>query len=222
MPISNANFRFLNELSLHNNREWFAEHKHEYEVFHEEVKNLAKDVEVLMNEHDLLAGGRVYRIYRDVRFSKDKTPFKDYWAGSFRRSTALLRGGYYYEIAPGRSFVAGGFFGPNPSDLLHIRKQISQEPEPLWEVLNQREFKQYFGDLKGDAVKTSPKGFSIDDPAIMLIRQKQFVIEHYFTDEEVLSPDFPETINSAFRAMRPFLDYMSEILTTDLNGESIV
>ncbi|WP_421894194.1 DUF2461 domain-containing protein [Marinoscillum sp.] len=222
MPISKANFRFLNELRLHNNREWFADHKHEYGTFHEEVKALAREVEVLMNEHDLLAGGRVYRIYRDVRFSKDKTPYKDYWAGSFRRATALLRGGYYYEIAPGRSFVAGGFFGPNASDLLHIRKQISQDPEPLWEVLNQEDFKQYFGGLKGASVKTSPKGFSIDDPAIALIRQKQFVVEHYFTDAEVLSTDFSQILNDSFRAMRPYLNYMSEILTTDLNGESIV
>ena len=175
-----------------------------------------------MDSHDQLDKSKVYRIYRDVRFSKDKTPYKNHWSGTFGRATHYLRGGYYYQIEPGKSYAAGGFFGPNAQDLLHLRKQISQDADLLREVLKSDEFKNTFGELQGEQVKTAPKGFSKEDPNIDLLRFKQFLVYRHFSDDEVLEPNFINILNDTFKAMRPYFDVMSEYLTTDLNGESIL
>ncbi len=219
-----STFQFLTKLSQNNNRDWFNTHKSEFETSDQEVKSFAGKLLDLMKTHDQIdeSKSRVYRIYKDVRFSKNKTPYKTNRSGSFARATASLRGGYYFCIATEASFVAGGFFGPNPQDLKHIRNQISAEPERLASILSDADFVKIFGTLQGGQVKTTPKGFDKDDPAIELLRYKQFIIRHDFSDGEVLSQDFAERVNETYRAMRPFLDYMSEILTTDLNGTSIL
>lgn len=220
--ITKETFDFLTNLSRNNNREWFDANKPRYQKVYDSFKAFHTELLALMKEHDQIEKGRVYRIYRDVRFSKDKTPYKPYLAGNFKRATHYLRGGYYFQIEPGNSFLAGGFFGPNSQDLLHIRKQLSQFPDPFFEVLENKEFENYFGSLKGEKVKTSPKGFDKEDEAIKLIRHKQFYLEHSFTDEEVLDENFMLGLNNGFQRLRPFFDLMSEILTTDLNGESIL
>jgi uncharacterized protein (TIGR02453 family) len=223
MSLSHT-FQFSEALSKNNSREWFNANKSEYDAADSEVKTFFGDLLQLMKSHDHIDEGksRVYRIYRDVRFSNDKTPFKTNRSGSFTRATKELRGGYYFSIEPGASFVAGGFFGPSPQDLLHIRKQISSEPERLKSILSEASFIKTFGNLQGDQVKTAPKGFDKEDPAIELLRYKQFIIRHSFSDKEILSQDFAQKVNDTFRGMRPFLDYMSEILTTDLNGETLL
>lgn len=222
VKLSRENLAFLKRLSANNNREWFDAHKSDFLLYQEEFKAFHQQVHTLMNTHDQIAKGKVYRIYRDVRFSLDKTPYKNHWSGAFSRATRHLRGGYYYEISPGGSYAAGGFFGPNSQDLLHLRKQISQDPDHLKTVLNSPQFEEHFGELLGEKVKTAPKGFSIDDPAIDLLRHKQFIVEKSFKDEEVLSDDFSISLNNTFQAMRPFFDVMSDFLTTNLNGESLL
>lgn len=222
MSISQKNLQFLQQLSQNNNREWFDAHKPEFQGYQEEFKAFHREVLHCLKGHDDIARNKTFRIYRDVRFSKDKTPFKSHWSGSFNRATEELRGGYYYQIAPERSQVIGGFFGPNPQDLLHLRKQISQDSEPLQEVLESEAFKKSFGSLQGKQVKTAPKGFSKDDPTIELLRFKQFLVYVHFTDEEVMRNDFAEKISDSFKAMRPYFDVMSMYLTTDLNGIPIV
>ncbi|MFY0607406.1 MAG: DUF2461 domain-containing protein [Cyclobacteriaceae bacterium] len=222
MPITNITLSFLQDIADNNNREWFENNKERYLVAQQEMKSFHGSLANLMTSHDQITKGRVYRIYRDVRFSKDKTPYKNNWGGGFQRETHYLRGGYYYQIQPGNSFAAGGFFGPNSQDLLHIRKQIQQEPDRLKELLTGKEFVSTFGELKGEQVKTAPKGFSKDDPAIELLRYKQLYVERHFTDEDVLDPDFGENLSAVFAKMRPYFDYMSEILTTDLNGEELI
>lgn len=222
MPVTQHTLDFLKQLAANNSKEWFSNHRSDYEKSLEEVKEFHSEVRLLMESNDRIENGRVYRIYRDVRFSKDKTPFKSHWAGSYKRATSALRGGYYFQIEPGNSYIAGGFFGPNSQDLLHIRNQISQYPDPLAEIVRSDEFVAYFGKLRGDKVKTAPKGFLKDDPAIDFIRHKQFLVEHRFSDSEVLSGEFAILVDEGFRNMRPFFEYMSEILTTDLNGESLI
>ncbi len=222
MKLTQQNLQFLKALSENNNRIWFEAHKDEFQTYQQEFKAFHGYVKALMEQHDHIGGHKVYRIYRDVRFSDDKTPYKDYWAGSFKRATAQLRGGYYYQVGPDQAMVAGGFFGPNSRDLLHLRNQISQFGEPLLEVLESKAFKNYFGTLEGEKVKTAPRGFSQDDPHIDLIRHKQFLVYRYFTMQDMLKEDFAAQINDTFRAMRPFFDVMSLYLSTDLNGEDLV
>ncbi|WP_293741292.1 DUF2461 domain-containing protein [uncultured Pedobacter sp.] len=220
MPLSS--FEFLRLLKNNNERNWFNDHKMAYQKELGYIESFAQQLLDLMNTHDVIetASGKksLYRIYRDTRFSNDKTPYKTHWSGSFKRAGKQRRGGYYFHIEPGNSFVAGGFFGPSPQDLKLIREQISFDAAPLREILSVESFASFFGALKGEQLKTAPKGFDADHQDIDLLRYKQFLLIHQFTDEEVLSTDFPGYCNQGFKNMRPFFDYMSEILTTDANG----
>jgi uncharacterized protein (TIGR02453 family) len=179
-----------------------------------------------MNKHDVIetpSGKKsLNRIYRDVRFKKDKTPYKTHWGGGLYRAGADRRGSYYYHVGLDHSFVMGGFFGPNSQDLLHFRNQIAMDADPLRSILESKSFKDTFGELQGDQLKTAPKGFEKDHPEIDLLRYKQYIIRHNFTREQVLNPNFPKTLSDTFRKMRPFLDCMTEMITTDLNGIPIV
>ena len=116
----------------------------------------------------------------------------------------------------------GGFFNPNAQDLLHIRNQLSQDGDFLREVIDSKKFKNFFGELGGEQLKTAPRGFEKDHPDIDLLRYKQFIIRHDFTLAEATKSDFPKKMSEAFQKMRPFFDCMTEILTTDLNGISLI
>jgi uncharacterized protein (TIGR02453 family) len=221
--IQKESLTFLTKLSGNNNREWFNEHKDEYLIAHENIENFADALLGEMNRHDNIetpSGKKsLHRIYRDVRFSKDKTPYNTFWGGGFSRATKLLRGGYYFHIAPGNSFAAGGFWGPNADDLARIRQDIDLNYEDWNKILSDKIFINTFGSLKGETLISSPRGYAADHPAIELLRYKQFLLKHEFTDEEVLSKDFVKKINGIYMKMRPFFNYMSEVLTTDINGE---
>ena len=213
---------FLSNLSPNNNRDWFQANKSAYEAAHEEMIAFADRLLSEMNTHDVIETptGRksLYRIYRDVRFSKDKTPYKTHWAGRMKRAGAERRGGYYYKIGLKESYAVGGFFGPNAKDLLHFRNQIALDAEPLRSIIESEAFKNTFGELKGEQLKTAPKGFEKDHPEIDLLRYKQYFIRHDFTRELVLDTRFHKTVSETFKKMRPFLDCMTEMITTDLNG----
>ncbi|MFT6867603.1 MAG: hypothetical protein ACJA08_002446 [Cyclobacteriaceae bacterium] len=219
-------FTFLTQLQQNNNREWFNKNKETYLQSHEEVIAFADDVLSKLKETDQIEtqNGKkgLMRIYRDTRFSNNKTPYKSGWSCSFKRATAALRGGYYFRIEPGNTAVAGGFWGPDPKDLKLIRDQIAAEDDSLRGVLNEPNFKSYFGDMQGEQVKSSPKGFSKDDLAIDLLRYKQFLLVKHFKDEEVLKADFAAKVADGFARMRPFHDYFSYILTHDLNGVTLI
>lgn len=216
---------FLKKIKKNNDRTWFTAHKADYDKAFGELIVFADLVlaELKKNDDIETATGKksLFRIYNDVRFSKDKSPYKINLGGGFRRATALRRGGYYFHIQPGNSFVAGGFWGPSSEDLSHIRQHLAADPEPLTTILKSKAFKKTFGTLQGEQVKTAPRGYTADHPAIDLLRYKQLIIRHDFPDEEVMHPTFHKKAAQAFHDMRPFLDYMSEILTTDLNGISL-
>lgn len=226
MNISKDTFRFLSNLKENNNREWFTEHKPTYEKSRQDVIQLGDFLVSEMNKHDqieTLDGKKsVFRIYKDVRFSKDKSPYKSNFSGYLRRATALLRGGYYYHLEPGNSYVAGGFFSPSSDDLKHIRSHVDSDDSILREVLKSSEFISHFGELLGNKVKSAPRGYAKDHPSIDILRYKSFYVEKHFTDKEVHALDFGQQVIDTFVQFRPFFDAMSEILTTDLNGESIV
>ncbi|MGA9271066.1 MAG: DUF2461 domain-containing protein [Lutimonas sp.] len=223
MDINQNTLQFLSALKKNNNREWFQEHKKSYEAIRSEMKLFYQEVMHRLNQHDEIEKLKMFRIYRDVRFSHDKTPYKPHFAGSFSRSGKRLRGGYYLRIRPGESFLAGGFWAPNKEDLFRIRKEFELDDQEIREILSHKDFKKHFGEeLQGDEVKTAPKGFNREHPAIDLIRKKGFVAVREFSDEEVLSKDFADQVDEAFMALRPYFDYMSDVLTTDLNGVSLI
>lgn len=217
-----SNLTFLNKLKNHNDRDWFNANKEEFQGEQAMVTAFAEALLQDLNTHDVIetpSGAKsVYRIYRDTRFSKDKTPYKTHWSGSFKRSGKHRRGGYYFHIEPGNTFIGGGFWGPNANDLKLIREDFSFDAAPMRKILNDAAFISTFKTLQGEQLKTSPKGFDANDEAIDLLRYKQFLLLREFSDEEVLSPDFLKEAGQTFKNMRPFLDYMSEVLSTDING----
>lgn len=222
VKIQPSNLEFLKLVKKNNNREWFNAHKERYLKEHEDIVTFADALLIEMNKHDVIetpTGKKsLHRIYRDTRFSKEKTPYKTNWSGGFQRATKRRRGGYYFHIEPGNSFVAGGFWGPEPKDLKRIRDEFAYDAAPLRKIMKSKSFINTFGTLQGEQVKTTPKGFDANDPAIDLLRYKQLILVKKFTDKEVLSDTFLKQVNDTFRAMRPFLDHMTEILTTDSNG----
>ncbi|MEO7990911.1 MAG: DUF2461 domain-containing protein [Chryseolinea sp.] len=224
--IEKSTLDFLQKLSKNNNRDWFQVHKAQYLQVQLNVEHFLDALIAKMNVHDQLetASGKkgLYRIYNDVRFSKDKAPYNPRFAGYLRRVKPMLRGGYYIWIKPGGSRIACGFSYPNPDDLKRIRLDITRNYKEWNKMLNSKSIQSNFGAMKGEKVKTVPRGFSIDDPALDLLKFKQYWFERSFTDKEVLSPDFLSNVNIALKGIRPFFDYMTEVLTTDLNGESIL
>ena len=226
VKILPSNIEFLKLLKKNNNRDWFNENKDRYTNELTNIVAFADALLVEMNKHDVIetpTGKKsLFRIYRDTRFSNDKTPYKTVFSGSFTRASKQRRGGYYFHIEPGNSFVGGGFWGPEPSDLKRVRDELSHDAAPLRKILKSKSFINTFGTLQGEQVKTTPKGFDAANPAIDLIRYKQYLLMKKFTDKEVLSDDFLKKVNEAFKNMRPFFDYMSEVLTTDVNGISII
>jgi uncharacterized protein (TIGR02453 family) len=219
--ITPAVLAFLKELSKNNNREWFAENMDTFRANEKAVKVFFNELEAEVRKLDTIDKMQVFRIYRDIRFSKDKTPYKRYFSAWFSRSKPMLRGSYYIHIEPGASFVEGGFWEPNPADLLRIRQEFEMDDSYIRNIMADAIFKKYFGELEGIEVKTAPKGFDKNHPAIDLIKKKQFLITRKFTDKEVQDKNFMAEVLKTFIAMRPFFDYMSDVLTTNLNGESL-
>lgn len=226
MTIEKTTFTFLQSLKRNNNREWFQKNKERYLASQLNVIHWLDELIAEMNKHDQLQtqNGKeaLYRIYNDVRFSADKTPYNPRFAGYFKRLKPQLRGGYYFWIKPGESRIACGFGYPNSQDLLRIRQDIDVNYKDWRKLLKEKKLQSTFGTLQGEQVKTTPKGFLKDHPAIDLLRYKQFWFEKSYTDAEVLSPNFLKQVNKDFKAIRPFFNYMSEVLSTDLNGESIL
>ena len=214
---------FLRQLEQNNDRDWFNDHKAEFKALESEMKDFYKEIEIKLNLHDQIEKTKAFRIYRDVRFSKDKTPYKTNFGASFTRRKPALRGGYYVHIQPeNKSFIAVGFWNPNKDDLYRIRKEVEMDAEEIQEILQQKDLKKYWGEVEGERLKTSPKGFDKEHPAIDLLNLKQWTFTKKFTDKEVVAPDFATTIDKHFQAIKPFFDYMSDVLTTDLNGVSIL
>ncbi|MDV7138864.1 DUF2461 domain-containing protein [Maribacter sp. TH_r10] len=220
--ITKEVFLFLKELEQNNTREWFTANKDRFKALEASVKTFFSTVMERMKQHDDIEKMKMFRIYRDVRFSKDKTPYKTHFAGSYARAGAKLRGGYYVQIKPGDSFIATGFWNPEKEDLLRIRKELELDAEEFKTIINNKKFVDVWGNLIGEELKTAPKGFDKGHPDIDLIRKKQYIFIRKFTDKEVLSPDFAMKINDSFKAIRPYFDLMSDILTTNLNGESLL
>jgi uncharacterized protein (TIGR02453 family) len=226
MSIQPSTLRFLKDLAKNNNRAWFTDHKDQYLAAQSNMMAFIDQLILMMNKHDELeteSGKKsLFRIYNDVRFSKDKLPYNPRFAFSLKRATKLKRGGYYMNIKPGNCFLARGFFAPNADDLKRIRQDIDYN-YPEWNsILQSKSIKSTFGALQGDTVLTAPRGYTTDHEAIALLRHKQFIVRHHFTDDQVISPDFLKQVNTMYKNVRPYFDYMSSVLTTDANGELLV
>ena len=224
MQISESTFQFLKDLHKNNNRDWFADQKPRYQKALKNAKEVFAEIHNNLQVHDEIDKSKMMRIYRDVRFSKDKTPYKPHFANSYSRLGKELRGGYFLRIRPGESFLAGGFWEPNKDDLFRIRKEIEMDATEIREILEEQNYKKHFGgkfESFGE-LKTAPRGFDKEHPDVDLLRKKGFIAVKNFTDEEVLATNFVDKVDESYKALRPFFNLFSDILTTNLNGESII
>ena len=199
-------------------KSWFEEHRADYELararFESFVDQLIRKYGGIEDLGGITAKDSVMRIYRDTRFSKDKSPYKTNMGATLapggKRSSRL---GYHLHIQPGdQSLIAGGLYMPSPEQLARFRKAIDQDATPFKAILREKEFKKYFGVLEGEKVKTVPQGYSGEHPEIELLRFKQAVVVHHLSDAIVLSPRFGTHAIKVFTAMKPFLDYLNMIL----------
>ncbi len=210
---------FLKNITKNNNREWFEKNKPKYliaknqfedflESFH---KELLKFDESLVGLNPRKLG---FRIYRDVRFSKDKRPYKvNMGAGFSEHGKMEQEPGYYIHIEPGKCFVAGGFYMPDSEKLSKIRQEIDYNTDRFLKILNNKKFKADFASLDDfDALKTAPKGYPKDHPYINLLKHKSYIVSHNFTDKEVLDPKFVKRAAEKAKLIKTLNDFLKEAL----------
>ncbi len=211
-------FTFLKKLEANNNRDWFEKNKNnylaakeEFEIFVQQIINgIAKFDKTI--SPDIKAKDCTFRIYKDVRFSKDKTPYKNNMGASINAGGKKAVGpGYYFHVQPGGNFLAGGVWMPEPEMLNAIRQEIDYNPKPLQTILKSASFKKYFNGLDEDgALKTAPKGYDKEHPLIDLLRNRHFIVSHAFTNKQVSDKNAVKEIVAGFKAMHPFLEYLRQ------------
>lgn len=222
MQLDPSIFNFLNTLKKNNNRPWFKENKSVFDMHNKNVKYYFEFFFEQEKEQFNWESFKVFRIYKDVRFSKDKLPYKTHFAIAFHRLKPKFRGGFYVHIQPGNTFIASGFWAPEKDDLFRIRKEIESDSDYFRKVIESKKIVDVWGSIKGNSLKIGPKGFDKNHPAIDLLKYKQFLYVKNFKDQDVFSKDFTKKIRDCFSHLIPFHDYFSAVLTSDLNGQSIL
>ena len=209
---------FLRQLKKNNNREWFAENKPFYDEAREAILNFVGSLIVEFSLFDkqvsgLEAKNTLFRIYRDVRFSKDKTPYKtafgSYIALGGRKS---VKAGYSLHIEPGASFLAGGMHLPPKEQLAKVRQEIFYNIDEYKSIIGTKAFIQNFETVKGEKLKKPPKGFPADFAEIELLKHKDFIMINNISDEVILRDDFLEYSVNLFKKMKPFNDFLNRAL----------
>ncbi|MFD2999611.1 DUF2461 domain-containing protein [Pontibacter toksunensis] len=217
--IQKSTLHFLAELAEHNTREWFAEHKGRYDTARKNYISFLDELLQEMQHFEPAARGQkgkdlVFRIYRDVRFSKDKRPYKDhfgaYVAEGGRKSTLP---GYYLHLAGNNnSFVAGGLWMPPADQLKAVRQEIDYNLDAFKSIVEASGFKKNFGELQGEQLKTTPKGYDKENPAIGYLRHKSWNAVMPIPDEVVLQDNFMQVVLDAFQDLKPFNDFLMQPL----------
>lgn len=214
----NKTLEFLRKLSRNNNREWFEKNKAQYLEIKDEFELFVAELLHEMIAYDESLAGLdpkklTFRIYRDIRFSKDKTPYKTFVsAGLSAAGKGTGIPGYYFQIEPGnKSMVASGLYLPSAENLSKIRQEIDYNGDQLADILKGKKFKKIFGGLwDEDKLKTMPKGYPKDHPHIEFLKLKSFMVTHTFTDAEVKEKKFLKKLAESMRVAKPLNDFLTE------------
>jgi uncharacterized protein (TIGR02453 family) len=211
--------KFLKDIARNNNRNWFEKNKARYLEIKNDFDDFLEEVHGELVKFDSSLANLnprkiAFRIYRDVRFSKDKRPYKtNMGAGFSSKGKMEQEPGYYIHMEPGRCMIAGGLYMPDPGNLANVRQEIDYNPEKFLKILNDRKFKKLYKGLDDwDKLKTAPKGYPKDHPQIEILKNKSFVVSHGFTDKEVTSKGYVKKIAEAARVLKPFNDYLAEAI----------
>lgn len=222
--LSKDSLLFLDDLKANNNRDWFLDNKKRYEVFKKDYHQLVSKILDAMKPLDpslemLEVKNCTFRINRDIRFSKDKSPYKDHlgvWLSSGNKGKN--RAGYYIHIAKEASFIAGGFYCPEADDLKKIRKEIAYFYEDLEEILANKNFKKTFDSFdrnESNVLKNPPRGYEKEHPAIEFLKLKSFETSQKFNINEVLDADFVSKASQKLLLLKPLNDFMNRALTAE-------
>jgi uncharacterized protein (TIGR02453 family) len=206
---------FLSQLIDNNNKAWFDAHRAEYArargAFEATVEDIIRGFEPIDDLGFVTAKQCIFRINRDVRFSKDKSPYKT------NMSAVIAKGGrksegrsYYLQIGPGNSFMGGGLYDVDRTQLDNVRRHIVNDAAPLRAVIADPQFVRAFGGLQGEQLKTAPQGYDREHPDIDLLRYKQFLATQSLSDELVASDGFVDHVLEVFATLKPFLVYLDE------------
>lgn len=212
--ISPSTLQFLKTLEKNNNRDWFNDNKEIYLQAKEDVELFIESLihEVAAFDEEILKldpKKAVFRIYRDIRFSKNKTPYKKHFGASLGMKKGQKTSGYYLHIEPGKSFLAGGIYSPDPSDLKKIRHEISASGEEFLAILENENFRNNFRGLSVEQkLQRVPAGFEKDHPMAEYLKLKSFTVSHPISDEQLLSKDAAQNFAKIFKSMKPLNDFL--------------
>jgi uncharacterized protein (TIGR02453 family) len=221
--LSKDTLQFLDDLKANNDRNWFLENKKRYEFFKKDYSKLVSDFLNGMKPLDaslemLEVKNCTFRINRDIRFSKDKSPYKTHlgiWLSSGAKGQN--RSGYYIHIEKNASFIAGGVYSPEPEDLKKIRKEIAFFYEDLENILNETNFKKEFKNLEfndTNRLKNPPKGFEKEHPGIEFLKLKSFIATQKIDILESTQKDFVSKMCKKLITLKPLNDFINRALTT--------
>lgn len=217
-----ATLRFLKVLARNNHKEWLDAHRMEYESakadFHQLVEHLLRSLD--KNEpvlSSLQPKDCIFRINRDVRFSKDKSPYKTNMGASIKAGgKKSLLAGYYVHIEPGgKSFVGGGLYMPDPATLHQVRQEIDYNWDEFSRLLRAPGFKKLYGSLEkweGMVLSREPKGYEKDNPALEFLKMKSFVATMPLTDQQLVEKNLLRTLLQALNNLRPLLQFMNRAI----------
>lgn len=220
--LSKESLQFIDDLTANNNRDWFLDNKKRYEKFKTDYQNLVAEFLAEMKPLDpslelLEVKNCTFRINRDIRFSKDKTPYKNHlgiWMSSGAKGAN--RAGYYIHIGKNESFIAGGFYSPEAPDLKKVRKEIAFFYDDLEEIVNEKTFKKIFGNLdQTNSLKNAPKNFEKDHPAIEFLKLKSFTATQKFDYNDATKSDFVKNTIEKLIVLKPLNDFINRALTTE-------
>lgn len=220
MRLNPETFDFLKKLVENNNREWFQAHKAEHDKARENVIEFAGALIMQLHlvdpfvDADLDPKKCVLRIYRDIRFSKNKTPYKNNFGVSVPTQGSKLGGvEYYFHIQPDKAFIAGGYWMPETEHLKKIRQEIDYNAADLKRVIDDAEFKKLFGDFrKQEQLKTIPREYSADNENIDLLKLKSFIVSHQISDKNLMKPDAVEYIAGVCSKLYPLNIFLRNAL----------
>jgi len=214
-----STLKFLKSLRLNNDKVWFDEHKTEYLSAKADFESIVQQlIDGLARQDSTIQGLQVkdcvFRIYKDVRFSKDKTPYKTNLGASFqaggKKSTLA---GYYFHLEPGgNSFAGGGIWMPAAPELKKLRQEIDYNFREFEQIISNKEFIKHFGKVEGDALKTAPQGYLPDNPAIAYLKLKSVIVSHPLTDEACTQPAMVKEILKTFALMQPLVQFINRAM----------
>jgi uncharacterized protein (TIGR02453 family) len=209
---------FLKQLKKNNNREWFAKHKQEYEDFVKlPMQSLVAELNPMMKSFasDFVIDPKrsLFRIYRDTRFSKNKTPYKTHVAVIFQPTKNWKdRAGLYLHIEPGEVYLGGGMYMPSSENLKDIRNAIANHSKQFLAIIEAKDFKKHFGKIEGDKLQRVPKGFSPEHEMADFLKFKQFFMSYSMPEGECFKKSFPKIVCNVFEPMMPLVRFINEAI----------